>query len=135
MRCWNCLKFSHTKNFCSDPKLCSNCGLDFHITEDFEECDAPKSCVNCNGSHSSLDRRCPVYLTQKEINTIMVNNKTSHREAKRIYNERHPEVSFAQTVKGNLANVSQTSSRIISEVNFFFNHSIVTVVKLLILLI
>jgi hypothetical protein len=107
MRCWNCLKFNHTKNFCSERKNCANCGQEFHLTEEFEVCDLPKSCVNCGGPHSSLDRKCPTYQMHREINAIMAYNKLSLREARIIYQQRNPGISFAQVVSQNAKTLNQ----------------------------
>jgi hypothetical protein len=101
MRCWNCLSFNHTKKFCTGKKLCSNCGLDYHLIDDSEKCDQPAKCVNCSGDHPSLDRECPAYLMNKEINAIMVQNKLSIRKARALYNLRNPAISYARIVSQN----------------------------------
>jgi hypothetical protein len=110
-RCWNCLKFNHSKNSCSAEKRCANCGQNYHLTEEFEVCMNPINCVNCGGQHSSLDKKCPIYLMNKEINAIMVNSNLSRKEAIMIYKSRNPGIPYSRVVSSN----SPTSSQPINQ--------------------
>jgi hypothetical protein len=67
----------------------------------------PTNCVNCGGQHSSLDRKCPIYLMNKEINAIMVNANLSRM----IYKSRNPGIQYSRVVSSN----SPTSSQPINQ--------------------
>lgn len=103
MRCWQCLKFNHTKTSCTaKSRVCGNCSEEYHLTEEEKECTKTMKCVNCFGDHHSLDRSCPVYIKNKEINKIKVTEKVSFNEARYIYRQRNPhhfDRSFANVLK------------------------------------
>lgn len=46
-------------------------------------CAAQVCCINCNGAHKTLDRRCPVYLKNAEIMKRMAFDNLLFLEAKR----------------------------------------------------
>jgi hypothetical protein len=108
-RCWNCLKFNHSKNSCTASKRCANCGKDFHLTDESEICVESKECVNCNGPHSSLDRKCPIYLMNKEINSIMVNCNLSRKEAWILYKSRNPITPYSRVLSQNSSASTSTA--------------------------
>jgi hypothetical protein len=77
----------------------------YYLKDEFEVCDQPKKCINCDGPHSSLDRTCLIYIKNKETNAIKAYNKLTTREAQLIYNERNSvqnRISYANTLKNNL---------------------------------
>ncbi|MXP61695.1 hypothetical protein [Pantoea sp. Taur] len=103
MRCFNCLGFSHPTYQCKKQAVCANCGEDKHPEN--IKCENQQRCINCNGSHHALDRKCPLFIMQKEIKSIQVNNKVTFNEAKRIYKEKNPTYfikSFAEIAKQNI---------------------------------
>lgn len=98
MRCNNCLHYGHVQKVCELEKLCHNCGEINHINpESNEECTKENCCVNCKENnitdfkHSAKDTKCPIFLKNKEIQAIRVLEKTSQKNAERIYNKRHLE--------------------------------------------
>lgn len=78
MRCIRCQKFGHTKAKCSSDEFCTNCS----ILLPHDSCNGVK-CRNCEGDHPSSDRRCKVYLKEKEIIQIKTLENISFGEARR----------------------------------------------------
>ena len=68
MRCYNCNKFGHTSQRCKVAPKCQWCGKDKHEGE----CDGPKKCSNCSGSHASSDKECPVW--KRKFNVYALSN-------------------------------------------------------------
>lgn len=102
LRCMNCLKYGHTKNRCTGPRTCANCGTPYH---DNAPCPKPNSCLHCQGQHSALDRKCPRYLDEMEIQKISVTERLSLNDARKKRRQQVPEVpvftsSFAQVARG-----------------------------------
>ena len=97
MRCFRCQRFGHTRTYCRNRPACGKCASSEHLDED---CLAGTlRCVNCGDGqtpHASYDRKCPAYVREREINSIRATRNVDFREAKRIYNESHPQVSYAQ---------------------------------------
>lgn len=57
-QCFNCLDFGHGGKNCHLKRRCAKCGGDEHITSECMQ-DSLVKCLNCNGEHSSTDRKCP----------------------------------------------------------------------------
>lgn len=60
LQCLSCCGFGHRAALCpekSSPR-CRNCGAGGH---QLWQCTAKPKCINCKGSHSASDSRCPVY--------------------------------------------------------------------------
>lgn len=81
-QCFKCLKFGHISKQCKSSRtICINCGSDKFENHNCEAKD--KFCIHCEISgHVSVDKSCPFYENQKKIKNIMINQKTSFREAK-----------------------------------------------------
>lgn len=56
-QCFNCLGFGHGGKNCHLKRRCAKCGGE-HITSQCIQ-DSLGKCLNCNGEHSSTDRKCP----------------------------------------------------------------------------
>nr|AKU04649.1 gag-like protein [Blattella germanica] len=85
-RCYKCLGYGHTKNFCTNKQTCSNCAEE----HDWRECrnTQHKRCVNCvrantlitnnnkklDTNHSAISQSCP---RLKRIDSIII-NKTEY---------------------------------------------------------
>ena len=114
MRCFRCQRFGHTKTHCRNRPACAKCASLEHTDE---ECRSETfRCVNCEGQaqHTSYDRTCPTYEKEREINAIKATKKVTFREAREIYNQAHPKVSYAQKASKapvpNLASLEQLSA-------------------------
>ena len=100
MRCYRCQRFGHTKTHCRNRPACGKCSSVQHLSEDCEA--GTLRCVNCGDSqrpHASYDRTCPAYVKEREINSLKATNNISFREARELYNQTHPSVSYAEKVK------------------------------------
>lgn len=97
LRCFNCFRFGHPTKFCKSTKLCDNCSSPVHIDEEEDEiCLNGRSCINCikfnvlgNCYHSPLDKNCPIFLKEKEIQHLKTTRKVSTKEATKMYDEIH----------------------------------------------
>ena len=100
MRCFKCLRFGHTRDFCKNRPTCGNCAASDHTGE---ECTAEqKKCVNCDASqapHGAFDPACPALQREKEIVAIKVTERVTFREARERYNSSHPRRSYANASK------------------------------------
>ena len=100
MRCFRCQRFGHTRTHCNGRPTCSKCASTDHIEQ---ACDSDTlRCVNCGEGqtpHASYDRSCPKYAEEKEINGIKTTRNITFREAREIYQETHPKISYAQKAK------------------------------------
>ncbi|KAF2901955.1 hypothetical protein ILUMI_04232 [Ignelater luminosus] len=79
LRCYRCQSFGHISANCKRNPIC-NCGKPVHENSGCEE---PFVCVNCDGNHSSLSPKCPVYRLEKEIKTIQTLQKIPYAEARK----------------------------------------------------
>lgn len=95
LRCRKCLRFGHTTNSCTNNKICPNYALDFHLEEDDETCNNPITCVNCinndneDNKHNAMDKTCPVFLREREIQAIVSLEKVDRKRAVETYKTRH----------------------------------------------
>lgn len=108
MRCRNCLRFGHPTKSCTNLKICPHCALEYHFEEDDDICDNPVICSNCiinnieNKNHNAFEK-CPVFLREKEIQTIVSLEKVERRIAIETYKQRHQsgQSSFSSVAKSN----------------------------------
>ena len=100
LRCFRCLRFGHTRDYCKGRPTCAKCASNEH---DSEECTAQSPrCINCDETqtpHSAFDRSCPALLREKEILTFKVTNNLTFREARERYDATHPRRSYATVAK------------------------------------
>lgn len=94
LRCKTCLRYGHIAKVCQNVKLCPYCSQEFHLGESEELCTLNKNCINCKEenldfNHSSIDKKCPIFLKEKEIQAIITQEKVSKKKATNIYNQRH----------------------------------------------
>lgn len=77
MKCKNCHRMNHTAKTCRCEKLCGRCGDLYH-----DVCQNNPKCINCNEDHSTWDRKCAVFLQEKEIIKYSVDNNVPFKEAR-----------------------------------------------------
>ncbi|XP_071582274.1 uncharacterized protein [Temnothorax nylanderi] len=80
-QCFRCFKYGHFQNNCKSNDLCGRCGNTAHGPCGFEF-----KCVNCGGRHRATDKKCPVYIKNKEIKKVMAYHSASYTEAMKIIN-------------------------------------------------
>lgn len=123
LRCNNCFRFGHTFKVCKSEKTCSNCGSQHHTNDEQKEtCTKNIGCINCsinklpNNTHTSFDKKCPIYLKQQEIIAIKTIHKVDNKEAFQIYNQNHQlgHQTFADATK---MSTSTTKTNIIIQPN------------------
>ena len=100
MRCFKCQRFGHTRLHCRNRAVCARCASPDHLDEDCQT--ETLHCVNCGAGqtpHASFDKACPSYKKEREINSIKATKNISFREAREIYSQTHPAVTYAQKAK------------------------------------
>lgn len=104
LRCRQCFLCGHTINFCNNNKIGFNCGEEEHLNDD-DECTRTTKCANCSkenrseNNYSVLNKKCPVFLKFKELQTIKTIDKCDNKTALEKYKQRHPNETFAQTTR------------------------------------
>ena len=100
MRCFQCLRFGHTRADCNNRPTCGMCASVEHTGDD---CAAEtRRCVNCDVNqkpHTAFDPKCPAFLKEKEILSIKVAERISFKEARERYNAMHPKRSYASVAR------------------------------------
>ncbi|XP_019884483.2 uncharacterized protein LOC109610335 isoform X1 [Camponotus floridanus] len=82
-RCYKCGKLGHTSKGCEQShNICLNCGTTHLLSADIHCKETPK-CINCSGPHHALDRKCPKFILNSEINKKMAFDNISYLEARR----------------------------------------------------
>lgn len=75
--CFTCYQYGHTKARCKAAARCRNCSN----VHDLGECKEKPYCLNCQGQHGPSNRKCPVYMAEKEISRIRVTKGINYSEA------------------------------------------------------
>ncbi|KFM64484.1 hypothetical protein X975_15444, partial [Stegodyphus mimosarum] len=81
MRCYQCQRFGHSKNWCRGKQTCARRSVVGHESENSS---AVPPCINCKGEHTAFSRSCPKWNLEKKIQTTKVNNNISYAEARRL---------------------------------------------------
>ena len=102
-QCKRCYKFGQCQKYTNGKRenncrlteseeLCGWCGEPKH-KENREKCTNNAKCQNCMGEHSSWNKRCPVYIREKETLKIKEIQKVPYPKAKAILEQRmNPEL-------------------------------------------
>ena len=97
MMCFKCGRFGHTEERCQRDRICLKCGQGRH------EGECAPHCVNCQKTdHSCQSRQCEVWVKEKEICRIKVEQEISFIQARQQYETLHePPVlrAYAATVR------------------------------------
>lgn len=84
LMCYRCGKFGHPEVRCTNAELCLTCGESKHGG------DCIAKCVNCSQlGHSCLSRDCEVWLKEKDICAIKVEQEVPYGQARKIYEDSH----------------------------------------------
>ncbi|XP_065093117.1 uncharacterized protein LOC135713809 [Ochlerotatus camptorhynchus] len=75
-QCSNCWGFGHRREKCWRTTKCKECG----VQHEDDNC-RQKACINCGGSHSPTDSKCPEKEKQVQINAGMQLEKLTYKEA------------------------------------------------------
>lgn len=115
LRCTKCQKLNHTRKFCvAENEICGLCAviLPHEVHEE-------NKCVNCQGPHSSFDRKCPEFIKQNNIKRIQTDNNWSYGRAFAEYDKTHQATStgtFAQIVKSTQSTEMEELKKVLLEV-------------------
>lgn len=117
LKCKNCLQYGHIAKVCKNEKICANCSNAFHTnTEINEVCEHRASCINCKNSniedfkHPNNDKKCPIFLKEKEIQAIVTLEKVGKKKAANLYRQRHSQQNVLYSTITKTNNVTPSSS-------------------------
>ena len=125
LRCFNCQKFGHHESNCpaEQGSVCERCGTG-NNDHQAHQCKQPAKCVNCNGNHMSRSSECEVWKKEKEIMKLKVTNRLTYPDARKLYEQRRPEFTFAKVVQSMTAKPeSKTASTQYHENDFNITES------------
>lgn len=77
IQCRKCYRFGHFSSSCSANPKCCRCAEEH--PQDLS-CLKQISCINCKGEHFATFSKCPEYLRQKQIKSLMVEKNLSFKE-------------------------------------------------------
>lgn len=99
LRCFKCQKFGHHGSKCrQETPTCPICSEKGH---DGKDCSNTPKCANCNGPHTSFDKECSRWKTEKFIIEYKVVNNVTFKEARETIAPRQPRSrSYAGVVAG-----------------------------------
>lgn len=84
LNCFNCQEFGHGAKFCKNPEICGTCAEIQHDPKP-EICNKAFKCKNCGGPHPSWDRKCHIFMREKDIQNIQTINKNSNYQARQRF--------------------------------------------------
>jgi hypothetical protein len=94
-RRFRCQRFGHMSRTCRNNETCANCGEVGHVHSRQEPCNLPSVCTNCNGSHPSFDRKCPIAKYERQVQFLKLTLNLSFPEARKRAAEKEGPVSYA----------------------------------------
>ena len=97
LRCFKCQQFGHTRDRCQKEEVCGVCSKAAHQGA----CDSPAHCVNCEGSHPSYAKNCPVWQKESTIQKVKTERRIPFFEARKIVEKDQPKIgiSYAAAVR------------------------------------
>jgi hypothetical protein len=82
LRCVRCCVYGHTRKNCREPnEICKDCAVIKHEGQ----CSSPLKCRNCNGSHGSFDKMCPIFKREEAIIKLKIDQGISFGYARKLY--------------------------------------------------
>jgi len=83
-QCFRCQKFGHIQQHCTLNIVCGHCNESSHNNAPCMNC---SHCVNCGGNHLSIYKKCLVFIDEKNIQELKVNEGLMLPEARRFFLE------------------------------------------------
>ncbi|XP_028177898.1 uncharacterized protein LOC114365508 [Ostrinia furnacalis] len=104
-QCSLCWRFGHIAKFCPTKKVfCPKCG------KDHDNCETEiYQCLNCKGPHMALDKKCPMFIKEKEIRKIMCQQNSTYRKALQLYLQNQTAKEKASCITNVNSNASLTT--------------------------
>jgi len=81
LRCFQCQKFGHGRQYCKGEQVCSRCGESGH---DYTLCQKAEHCSNCNGDHAASSKACPKWQLEQKVQQIKSEKNISFVEARKL---------------------------------------------------
>ncbi|CAG9103993.1 unnamed protein product [Plutella xylostella] len=80
-QCAGCWKYGHYVRVCPTKKIiCPKCAGEHN------NCEAKVfSCVNCKGNHMAMNKKCPIFMKERQIRETMSKNNCTYRKALNDY--------------------------------------------------
>lgn len=120
VQCYRCQLFGHVQKNCTADYKCMKCAADHPTYQCTKEKTTPARCSNCNGEHTSIDKKCPKRPTLhqksawrelpkpeiKDLKTIQFETKkqkTSQHSA-----QKNPKTEIAQQLTNLLLQFNET---------------------------
>ncbi|XP_067685430.1 uncharacterized protein [Haliotis asinina] len=80
LRCYKCQKFGHGSQSCRNAVVCQRCGDNHEDTN----CQKDPRCANCDGSHPTFSKSCPVWQREAKIMKLKCEKNISYFDAKKL---------------------------------------------------
>lgn len=86
-QCSGCWRYGHLSRTCPLKKIiCPKCG------NNHANCEITVfKCINCKGPHMAMNKKCPIFLKEKEIRKIMSEMNCNYREGLEMYKVKRKE--------------------------------------------
>ena len=107
-RCYNCQRYGHITKYCKKPACCARCGSVTHTHTKDSPCEEAAHCVNCQQDHPAFDRKCPVWITEKEVQRLKVTKDINFPQARKLVQQTQGPINFSAVV--NSTSHQQTNS-------------------------
>lgn len=103
--CTKCLNYGHFKKYCQTPKDIFKCRTCSEILNETHNCSKIEKCNLCEDKHKTNDRNCIYKKNEIELKKVMIKEKKSYTEARRVVpaikkpEYRHQEKNFPTMTK------------------------------------
>lgn len=105
MQCYRCYEFQHISKNCKNTERCRVCSKEAHTEE--ETCSKEYLCINCKGNHSPTNKKCKIYVMEKQIVTAKIDKNISFQAARRLIEKANGKDSYAKITANNAVNVDE----------------------------